>query len=81
VEREHHEETAELQLALAMAQIEQEQNKESTLDKAMGMIAHALQNKTSNIDIKSMILNNPDMIDAFLDDEEIINVIMSKIGQ
>jgi len=81
VEREHHEETAELQLALAMAQIEQEQNKESTLDKAMGMIAQALQNKTTNIDIKSMILNNPDMIDAFLDDEEIINVIMSKIGQ
>lgn len=81
VEREHHEEMADAQLALAMSQMDAENNQESTMDKAMGIIAQAIQNKSGNVDIKSMILNNPDMIDAFLDDEEIINVIMSKIGQ
>ena len=81
VEREHHEEMADAQLALAMSQMDAENNQESTIDKAMGIIAQAIQNKSGNIDIKSMILNNPDMIDAFLDDEEIISVIMSRMGQ
>lgn len=81
VEREHHEEMADAQLALAMSQMDAENNQESTIDKAMGIIAQAIQNKSGNVDIKSMILNNPDMIDAFLDDEEIISVIMSRMGQ
>jgi len=79
VEREHHEEMADAQLALAMSQIDSEQNKESTIDKALGMVAQAMQSK--NINIKDMILQNPDIIDEFLNDEQIIEIVTRKMTQ
>jgi len=79
VEREHHEEMADAQLALAMSQIDSEQNKESTIDKALAMVAQAMQSK--NINIKDMILQNPDIIDEFLNDEQIIDIVTKKMTQ
>lgn len=79
VEREHHEEMADAQLALAMSQIDSEQNKESTIDKALGMIAQAMQSK--NMNLKDMILQNPDIIDEFLNDEQIIDIVTKKMTQ
>jgi len=79
VEREHHEEMADAQLALAMSQIDSEQNKESTIDKALGMVAQAMQSK--NINLKDMILQNPDIIDEFLNDEQIIEIVTKKMTQ
>jgi len=79
VEREHHEEMADAQLALAMSQIDSEQNKESTIDKALGMVAQAMQSK--NINLKDMILQNPDIIDEFLNDEQIIEIVTRKMTQ
>ena len=78
-EREHHEETAELQLALALEQLQNQSGMESTTDKALGMMAQVLQSKTSNIDIKKMILENPNLIDQFLQDDEIINLVTDKL--
>jgi predicted regulator of amino acid metabolism with ACT domain len=79
VEREHHEEMADAQLALAMSQIDTEQNKESTIDKALAMVAQAMQSK--NINIRDMILQNPDIIDEFLNDEQIIEIVTKKMTQ
>jgi len=79
VEREHHEEMADAQLALAMSQIDSEQNKESTIDKALAMVAQAMQSK--NINLKDMILQNPDIIDEFLNDEQIIEIVTRKMTQ
>jgi len=79
VEREHHEEMADAQLALAMSQIDSEQNKESTIDKALAMVAQAMQSK--NINLKDMILQNPDIIDDFLNDEQIIEIVTKKMMQ
>jgi len=79
VEREHHEEIADAQLALAMSQIDSEQNKESTIDKALAMVAQAMQSK--NINLKDMILQNPDIIDEFLNDEQIIEIVTRKMTQ
>ncbi len=78
-EREHHEETAELQLALALEQIQNESNTESSTDKALGLFAQVLQSKSENVDIKKMILDNPNLIDQFLQDDEIISIVTEKL--
>jgi hypothetical protein len=80
VEREHHEEMADAQLAIAMSQMEHEQNQTSTTDKALQMFADVL-NSRKNIDLKKTILENPNLIDSFLDDEEIVNLVMAKFSQ
>ncbi len=78
-EREHHEETAELQLALALEQIQNENNTESSTDKALGLFAQVLQSKAENVDIKKMILDNPNLIDQFLQDDDIISIVTEKL--
>lgn len=78
VEREHHEEMADAQLALALAQVDNETQKESTIDKALEMVAHAMQNgKTSSL--RDTIINNPAIIDDFLNDEEIVQIITNRM--
>lgn len=79
VEREHHEETAELQLALALEQMNSENQKESATDKALGLFAQVLQQKNSPVNLKEMILQNPDIIDSFLNDDEIISIVTEKM--
>ena len=79
-ERDHHEETAELQLALAIEQMNNEQNKESATDKALGMFAQVLQQKASPSNLKQMILDNPSLIDQFLNDDDIISIVTEKLS-
>ena len=79
-ERDHHEETAELQLALAIEQMNNEQNKESATDKALGMFAQVLQQKANPSNLKQMILDNPSLIDQFLNDEDIISIVTEKLS-
>jgi len=76
-EREHHEEMADAQLAIAMAEMDKAQNQTSTTDKALGMFADIL-NSRKNIDLKQHIINNPDIVDHLLNDEDIVNLVMSK---
>lgn len=78
-EREHHEETAELQLALALEQLKTEANTESATDKALGLFAQVLQSKASPTNLKSMILENPSIIDQFLNDDDIVSIVMEKM--
>lgn len=78
-EREHHEETAELQLALALEQLKTEQQTESATDKALGVFAQILQSKSNPANLKAMILENPSIIDSFLNDDDIVSIVMDKI--
>jgi hypothetical protein len=80
VEREHHEEMADAQLGLALAQMDSESKTQSTTDKALSMFAQVLQAKSGNIDMKKTILDNPSIIDGLLDDEEIIDLVMQKFA-
>ena len=56
VEREHHEEMAEQQLAVALLETQQESQTQSTTDRALGLMAQALQSRNAP-DLNSMVDN------------------------
>ena len=69
---------ADAQLAIAIGEHEQTQGQVSTTDKALGLIAQVVQQKAGNVDIKSVVLNNPEIIDDLLQDETIVNMVLEK---
>jgi len=83
VERDNAEEMSDLQVALAMAQIEQESNQESTADKALSIFAQVLQQQGANAaqKAKDMVMNNPDIISELLDDDDIVEMVVKKMTQ
>jgi len=81
-ERDTAEELGETQIALALAQIEQETHKESTADKALSIFAQVLQQTGTAAAEKArdMVLNNPSIIDELLDDPTIVQMVVNKMS-
>lgn len=79
-ERTHHEEVAELQLAVALAEKEQEQEEKSTVQSAIEMFGTVLQAKNGQkLDIKKYLLDNPDIVDTLLKDDDIVTLVTEKM--
>ena len=79
-ERTHHEEVAELQLAVALAEKEQEQEEKSTVQSAIEMFGTVLQAKNGQkLDIKKYLLDNPDIVDTLLKDDDIVTLVTDKM--
>lgn len=79
-ERTHHEEVAELQLAVALAEKEQEQEEKSTVQSAIEMFGTVLQAKNGQkLDIKKYLLENPDIVDSLLKDDDIVTLVTEKM--
>lgn len=83
-EREKNEEISELQLALALAEIEATSGQESTTSKALNIFSQVLQQKSGEpVDrvqqARNMVLNNPEIIDGLLEDENIVQIVTKKI--
>jgi hypothetical protein len=80
-EQDTREELSDLQVALAMEQLQNESNEPSTADKALSIFAQVLQSqgKKAAQSAKDMVLNNPEIIDELLNDETIVNMVTSKI--
>jgi len=79
-ERTHHEEVAELQLAVALAEKEQEQEDKSTVQSAIEMFGTVLQAKNGQkLDIKKYLLDNPDIVDTLLKDDDIVTLVTDKM--
>jgi hypothetical protein len=82
-ERDTQEEIGDLQIALAMAQMEQETQQQSTADKALGIFSQVLQQKAGGDAVqtaKDLITSNPDLIDSLLADEAVVEMVMQKIN-
>jgi hypothetical protein len=80
-EQDTREEISDLQVALAMEQLQNESNEPSTADKALNIFAQVLQSqgKKAAQSAKDMVLNNPEIIDELLNDETIVNMVTQKI--
>ncbi len=80
-ERDTQEEIADLQVALAMEQLQSANNEPTTADKALGIFSQVLQQKQGNpIQMaKDLVSSNPEIIDALLEDESIIDLVTQKI--
>ena len=80
-EQDTREELSDLQVALAMEQLQNESNEPSTADKALSIFAQVLQSqgKKAAQSAKDMVLNNPEIIDELLNDETIVNMVTTKI--
>lgn len=80
-EQDTREEISDLQVALAMEQLQNESNEPSTTDKALSIFAQVLQSqgKKAAQSAKDMVLNNPEIIDELLNDETIVNMVTQKI--
>jgi len=80
-ERETQEELGDLQVALAMEQMENASNEPSTADKALGIFAQVLQGKASNPvqAAKELLKTNPEIIDSLLEDESIVDMVTQKM--
>tara|TARA_Y100000004_G_scaffold197052_1_gene269475 strand:+ start:2310 stop:2945 length:636 start_codon:yes stop_codon:yes gene_type:complete len=80
-EQDTREELSDLQVALAMEQLQNESNEPSTADKALSIFAQVLQSqgKKAAQSAKDMVLNNPEIIDELLNDETIVDMVTSKI--
>lgn len=80
-EQDTREEISDLQVALAMEQLQNESNEPSTADKALSIFAQVLQSqgKKAAESARDMVLNNPEIIDELLNDETIVNMVTSKI--
>jgi len=80
-ERDTQEEIGDLQIALAMAQMEQETQQQSTADKALGIFSQVLQQKTADSvkQAKDLLFNNPELIDDLLNDETVVEMVLKKI--
>lgn len=80
-ERDTQEEIGDLQIALAMAQMEQETQQQSTADRALGIFSQVLQQKTADSvkQAKDLLFNNPELIDDLLNDETVVEMVLKKI--
>lgn len=80
-ERDTQEELGDLQVALAMAQIEQESQQESTADKALGIFAQVLQKGATNAtqSARDLLKSNPEIIEELLQDESIVDLVVAKM--
>jgi len=81
-EQDTREEISDLQVALAMEQIQNESNEPSTADKALSIFAQVLQSqgKKAAQSAKDMVLNNPEIIDELLNDADIVSMVVEKMG-
>lgn len=80
-EQDTREELSDLQVALAMEQLQNASDEPSTADKALSIFAQVLQNqgKKAAQSAKDMVLNNPEIIDELLNDETIVSMVTAKI--
>ena len=81
-EQDTREELSDLQVALAMEQLQNESTEPSTADKALSIFAQVLQQKTSDAvqSARDMVLNNPSIIDELLDDDQIVSMVAEKLS-
>lgn len=81
-ERDTAEELGDMQVALAMAQLEHEQNQPSTADKALSIFAQVLQQGSANAakTARDMVMQNPSIIDELLNDSEIVDMVVKKMA-
>lgn len=79
-ERQHHEDMADAQLAIALAEHDATKNQQSTTDKALGLIADVVTSKTANapLDIRQYVMDNPTIIDDLLEDDSIVEMVLKK---
>lgn len=80
-EQDTREEISDLQVALAMEQLQNESNEPSTADKALSIFAQVLQSqgKKAAQSARDMVMNNPEIIDELLNDETIVDMVTRKI--
>jgi len=80
-EQDTRDEISDLQVALAMEQLQSESQETSTADKALNIFAQVLQSQGAKAaqSAKDMVLNNPEIIDELLNDETIVSMVTSKI--
>ena len=80
-EQDTREELSDLQVALAMEQLQNESNEPSTADKALNLFAQVLQQQGKNAaqTARDMVMNNPEIIDDLLNDEAIVEMVTEKI--
>ena len=69
---------ADAQLAIAINEHESTRDQVSTTDRALGLLAQVVQQKANNIDIKSVVMENPEIIDELLKDEAIVSMVLDK---
>ncbi|MAB40262.1 MAG: hypothetical protein CL525_14360 [Aequorivita sp.] len=81
-EQDTREELSDLQVALAMEQLQNESDEPSTADKALNIFAQVLNQKTTGAvqSARDMVLNNPSIIDELLNDEEIVSMVAEKLS-
>lgn len=81
-EQDTREEISDLQVALAMEQIQNEADAPSTADKALNIFAQVLQQqgKKAAESARDMVLNNPEIIDELLNDADIVSMVVEKMG-
>ena len=81
-EQDTREEISDLQVALAMEQIQNSTAAPSTADKALNIFAQVLQQqgKKAAESARDMVLNNPEIIDELLNDDDIVSMVVEKMG-
>ena len=81
-EQDTREEISDLQVALAMEQIQNSNDAPSTADKALNIFAQVLQQqgKKAAESARDMVLNNPEIIDELLNDADIVSMVVEKMG-
>ncbi len=81
-EQDTREELSDLQVALAMEQLQNESDEPSTADKALNIFAQVLNQKTASAvqSARDMVLNNPSIIDELLNDDEIVSMVAEKLS-
>ena len=81
-EQDTREEISDLQVALAMEQIQNATDEPSTADKALNIFAQVLQQqgKKAAESARDMVLNNPEIIDELLNDDDIVSMVVEKMG-
>ena len=81
-EQDTREEISDLQVALAMEQIQNSTDAPSPADKALNIFAQVLQQqgKKAAESARDMVLNNPEIIDELLNDDDIVSMVVEKMG-
>ena len=81
-EQDTREELSDLQVALAMEQLQNASDEPSTADKALSIFAQVLNQKTVDAvqSARDMVLNNPSIIDELLNDDQIVTMVVEKMG-
>ena len=81
-EQDTREEISDLQVALAMEQLQNQSNEPSTADKALNIFSQVLNQKAQGAvqSARDMVIQNPQIIDDLLNDETIVNMVLEKIS-